>query len=156
MLTTHSMQKILEVNNNIGEDDYASKQIHHGDKAILKNEIEVPNEIKVRVQPTATAKAVSKMSTSSIPVLVPKQASPLRVPGYKGPEQCPESFNAIYMSSNNLNTYFFNKMYEYSLGTWLGYKGIARVNSEIFPFSSVDAAYRRITDKKLVLFSGRS
>jgi len=45
-------------------------------------------------------------------------------------------------------------MYEYSLGTWLGYKGISRANLEIFPFSSVDAGYRRIKDKKLVLFSG--
>ena len=156
MVTTQSTQSIQEVNNNIGKDDDARKETHHEDDTILQNEIEVRNETKVIAQATVTAEIVSEISThgktSSIPVLEPK---PLRGPGYKEPEQCPDSFNAIYMSRNNLNTYFINKMYEYSLGTWLGYKGISRANLEIFPFSSVDAGYRRIKDKKLVLFSGR-
>ena len=168
------VQKISEVNNHINEDDDANQQTYLEHEATVENEIEVPNETKVRAESTAILKAVNEMTTqrevSKASILTLKQMSPEQSKGDNGPASgretafqssglskpiCPDRVDAIYVSSNDLDTYVFNKFFEYSLGPWLGYQGLSKNIRSKFLFPNVDAVYRRINDNKLILFSGQ-
>ena len=168
------MQKILEVNDHINEHNDVNQQTYHEHEATIENEIEVPNETEVRAESTAIAKAIKEMTIQreawKASVLVPKQMPPIQSKGDNDLASyretvfqssglrkaiCPDMFDAIYVSSNDLDTYVFSKFYEYSLGPWLGYQGQSKYIRSKFLFPNVDAVYRRINDSKLIVFSGQ-
>ena len=150
------------------------KQNEEDNNNIVSNEIEIP----VKTEPTTQTEAIrttvraatNEDTPMTTPSLVQKQTPEgptsggntsasdrdiaLQSSGLNRPK-CPESFDAVYVSSINSNTYVFNKFFEYSLGPWIGYDGLSHNIRRKFLFPNVDAMYRRIADNKLIMFSNQ-
>ena len=163
--------------NSIVEDstnDIFDKQNEEENNYFASNEIEIPVKTEPRTQTKAITTTVRETTKEDRPMttpsLVQKQAPAestsggntsasdrdisLQSSGLNRPK-CPGSFDALYVSSLNSNTYVFNKFFEYSLGPWVGYDGSSHNIRRKFLFPNVDAIYRRTADNKLIMFSNQ-
>lgn len=145
------------------------KETGRQDKQVKDNKVESQHRGPSQPSPTASTTITTMGMTTeerpTIPAATQEQRSGLneteanrdfvlQSSGLDKP-RCPKRFDAIYVSKSKKITYVFDKNYEYSLGGWLGYKGLATYTRNKFLFTFVDAAYRRVSDGKLILFSGQ-
>ena len=125
-------------------------------EAASTNPVTTLRDMTTDAQATTTAlKDTSTKATTAAPNVSSSDKELVLQSAGLNKAKCPESFDGIYVSNIDSQTYVFNKFFEYSLGSWLGYKGASISIRSKFIFPDIDAIYRRVTDNKLIIFSNQ-